>query len=80
MYNCAFAHLPGCHPDDGEDAEDDVAQPVPLGVLAQLGELQDAVGHVVRQQHQRPDADKVARVGEEEQEEGDDVVDDHLPK
>ena len=54
---CAMSDLP-----DGEDAEDDIAGRLELGVVAQLGKLQKDVREIVNYQHQRSTSAEIIKI------------------
>ena len=71
---------PGDHPCDGKEDKNGVARFLVSRVPEHLGQLQQVVGAVVHDQHQRPDPVRVGRPAEHHQRDRCVVVDEHLPE
>lgn len=67
-------------PDEREHGKDAVAQLLVVGVLGDFGRLQEDVGAIVDDQHQRADAMQIAHPRQRQQDQRDDVVHEHLPE
>lgn len=63
-----------------EQAEDNIAGLLQIRVLQELRSLEQNISAVVNQQNQRPDAMQIANPTERNQHQGEDVMDEHLPK
>jgi len=68
------------NPGYGEKKENRITQLPVFDISAELGQLQQMVGAVVHNQHQRPDPGKVRGPGEHHQRYRRVVMDEHLPK
>jgi len=70
-----------CHnPDHCENGKDGIAELLIVGILGELGGLQEDVGTVVNNENQGANAMQIAHPAERHQQQGDHVMDEHLPE
>lgn len=67
-------------PDDREYGKDDIAQLLVVGVFGDFGRLQEDVGTIVDDQHQRADTVQITHPRQRQKDQGDNVMDEHLPE
>ena len=72
--------IPGDDPNNGEDHKDSITSFPIAGVPKHLGQLQQVVGTVVDNHHQRPYPSEVGCPGEHQEGDGGVVVDEHFPE